>query len=344
MVPCAPMAAKRLSLKAFGAIIAHRRSRRLVDGRRDHIHLIHTRLVAHRARAVAALGGGLDCRGRHRVPAHAPSSNRFALLVLSGILLAPWLPGRVPAALYVWAGPLRGWLWTVLVAAIAVPAVVRRTPPWLTRTVRDPHRAPWLAAAVAAAAYLAGAWQIFPQLPTGDEPHYLVIAQSLVKDHDLQIENNHRRGDYHDYYGGDLKPDYLRRGQNGEIYSVHAPGLSVLVAPVLAVFGYPGVLAFLGLVSACATALTWTATWRITSDAAASWFGWAAVALSAPFVFQSFVVYPDAPGAALVMVGVLVLWSTIGRCRPGASSPRARRWRCCRGCTRGTSPPPRCWA
>ena len=76
---------------------------------------------------------------------------------------------------------------------------------------------------------------------------------------------------------------------------------------MLALFGYPGVLVFLALVSACATALTWTATWRVTSDAAASWFGWAAAALSAPFFFQSFVVYPDAPGAALVMVGVLAL-------------------------------------
>jgi hypothetical protein len=49
------------------------------------------------------------------------------------------------------------------------------------------------------------------------------------------------------------------------------------------------------------------AAWRVTSDVAASWFGWATVAITAPFFFQSFVVYPDAPGAALVMVGVLAL-------------------------------------
>ena len=245
MVPCAPMAAKRLSLKAFGAITLIAAPAAWLTGGA----ITFTSSIPGSSRIGLApsplwVAGWIAAAGIAFLLTR-PSSNRFALLVLSGILLAPWLPGRVPAALYVWAGPLRGWLWTVLVAAIAVPAVVRRTPPWLTRTVRDPHRAPWLAAAIAAAAYLAGAWQIFPQLPTGDEPHYLVIAQSLVKDHDLQIENNHRRGDYHDYYGGDLRPDYLRRGQNGEIYSVHAPGLSVLVAPVLAVFGYPGVLAFL---------------------------------------------------------------------------------------------------
>lgn len=32
--------------------------------------------------------------------------------------------------------------------------------------------------------------------PGGDEPHYLVIAQSLWRDGDLDIFNNHQRGDY----------------------------------------------------------------------------------------------------------------------------------------------------
>jgi hypothetical protein len=234
-------------------------------------------------------------------------TSRSRLLVLSAVLVAPWLPGYVPAAAFIWTGPLRDWLWIVIIVAVTAPAAARRAPANLASAVRDPRRAPWLAAAIAAVAYLAGAYQISPRLPTGDEPHYLVIAQSLLKDHDLKIENNHRRGDYHDYYAGDLRPDYLQRGINGEIYSVHAPGLPVVVAPVFALFGYPGVLVFLALVSAWATALAWMATWRVTSDAASSWFGWATAALTAPFFFQSFVVYPDAPGAALLMIGVLAL-------------------------------------
>ncbi len=64
---------------------------------------------------------------------------------------------------------------------------------------------------------------------------------------------------------------------------------------------------FLSLVSAAATAITWTAVWQVTRNAGASWFGWAAVALSAPFFFQSFTMYPDAPGGALLMLTVLVL-------------------------------------
>ena len=86
---------------------------------------------------------------------------------------------------------------------------------------------------VAVASLVLGLFYVNLKLATGDEPHYLVIAQSLLKDGDLKIENNHRRGDYRAFFGGELRPDYLQRGRNGEIYSIHAPGLPVLVAPAM---------------------------------------------------------------------------------------------------------------
>jgi hypothetical protein len=236
-----------------------------------------------------------------------PAATRAAVLALSFFILLPWIPRPLPYAAFVWTGPLRLWLWLAIAAALIVPFARRAAPSMLRHIATDPRRAPWLAAAVAACAYVLGAWQVFPRLPAGDEPHYLVITQSLLNDHDLKIENNHRQGDYHAYYGGELKPDYLRRGRDGEIYSIHAPGLPGIVAPVFALFGYPGVVVLLALASGCATALTWSAVWRTTSDAAASWFGWAAVALSVPFLFQSFVAFPDGPGAILVMIGVVAM-------------------------------------
>jgi hypothetical protein len=233
------------------------------------------------------------------------------VLLLSALIVLPWLPIRVPPAFLIWAGPAKVWVWTLIVSAIVValaaPALAKRAPSALASVVRDPRRAPWLAAVLAASLYIAGAWLVFPRLPAGDEPHYLVIAQSLLRDHDIQVGNNYLNGDYHEYYRGALQPHYLRRGLNEAIYSVHAPGLPALVAPVFALSGYPGVLLFLSLLSACGSAFAWTAAWRVTEDAAASWFGWAVVALSAPFVFQAFTVYPDAPGGALLMVTVVAL-------------------------------------
>jgi hypothetical protein len=230
------------------------------------------------------------------------AGRRAILLWLSVFVLCPWLPLPIPASTLIWTGPLRWWLWCTLAIALVAPAA-----PWRSfGALANPRRAPWVAGTLAACVYLLTAWQIFPQLPGGDEPHYLVIAQSLLKDGDLQIENNHQRRDYEAYFPGPLNPHYLALGKNRQIYSVHAPGLAVVVAPVFAAFGYPGVLAFLALVSGLGTALAWRAAWLATRDAAASWFGWAAVSLSVPFLFQAFTVYPDGFGATLVMAAFLL--------------------------------------
>jgi hypothetical protein len=236
-----------------------------------------------------------------------PRVRQVAVLALAWLVFLPWLPFGVPSAALAWTGHLRLWLWVGIAVALVAPAAGRLVPAAIRRMGSDPRRAPWLAAAIAACACLAGARQVFPHLPAGDEPHYLVITQSLLNDHDLKIENNHRQGDYRVYYRHPLKPDFLRRGRDGEIYSIHAPGLAALVAPVFALGGYPAVLAALALLGGCATALAWLAAWRVTRDAAASWFGWAAVALSVPFFYQSFVVLPDGLGAAIVMASVLAM-------------------------------------
>jgi hypothetical protein len=238
-------------------------------------------------------------------------TRRSAILVLSALVFLPWLPFRIPLAALAWTGPLRLWLWTLITVELGFAARREKGPyPFfgrIRRVASDPRSAPCLAAVLAFCAYLAGAWFVFPHLPAGDEPHYLVITQSLLEDHDIQIENNHRQDDYRAYYPGPLKPDFLRRGRNGEIYSIHAPGLAVLVAPVFALGGYPAVIIALALLGGCATALAWIAAWRVTHHVAASWFGWAAVALSVPFFFQAFVVLPDGVGAAIVIAATLAM-------------------------------------
>ena len=142
--------------------------------------------------------------------------------------------------------------------------------------------------------------------PGGDEPHYLVLAQSLWRDHDFKIENNHARGDTLEYYRLPLQPHYLERGRDGEIYSIHPVGLALVAAPIYAVGGYYGVVAFLVCCAAAAAAGLWLAALRLTGSARAATLAWVGAAASAPFVFNSITVYPEIPAAACAMAAYLI--------------------------------------
>jgi len=161
------------------------------------------------------------------------------------------------------------------------------------------------AGALALIIYAVAAWQVVPSLPVGDEPHYLIITQSLLEDHDIRIENNHRQGDYRAYFAGELpKPDSRRPGRNGEVYSIHAPGLAALIAPAFAIGGYHGVVVFLILIASAGSALAWRLAWLVTQRMDAAWFGWAAVTFSTTGIFHSFTIYPDGVGGVIVLTGI----------------------------------------
>jgi hypothetical protein len=232
-----------------------------------------------------------------------PSPRAMAPLWLSAVLLLPWLPVRLPLSVFIWTGNAAWWVWAAIVLALLARAVA----PLIHGggfLKMPPRKAALIAGLLAAAAYGATTWAVAPQHPDGDEPHYLIITQSLLEDHDLKIENNHRQGDYRAYLDRTIKPDFLKRGTDGQIYSIHAPGLPALVAPAFALFGYPGVLAELVLLSAIASAVAWLVAWRATLDAAAAWFGWAAVSFSVPFLFHASAVFPDGIGAVLALAAV----------------------------------------
>ena len=238
---------------------------------------------------------------------------RLPILIL-GLLALPWLPGPIPAAFLVWTGGVAGAVWVATMIALAVGAADRFVSVPGSRLVRDPKLAPWTAALLACVLYLGMAWCLSPRRPIGDEPHYLIITQSLLGDGDLRIENNHRDNDYLAYIDDHrLDPDFLRRGTDGQIYSVHAPGLPALTAPAFLAFGHAGVVSFLAVLAALGTGLAWWLAYLVTASAPGAWFGWAAVSLTAPFFFHAFAVFPDAPAATLTLVGIWGLIAAGGR-------------------------------
>ena len=242
--------------------------------------------------AVALLAACLVTWAARRVGALIPLS-------LLGFLALPWLPVDVPGAFLLWTGPMALVVW--LAVAAGFTTALWRSP------ARHLKRPAVVAGLLALAVYSIAAWQVSPSVPGGDEPHYLVITQSLLYDHDLKIENNHLRGDYKPYYAGDLAPHYLRRGRDGEIYSIHAPGLPALVAPAFAIGGYRAVVVFLVALSALGSGLAWHLAWLRTRRADAAWFGWAAVTLCTTTVFHAFTVYPDPVAGIVVLTGLWAL-------------------------------------
>jgi hypothetical protein len=243
----------------------------------------------------------------------------LAPLLLLGLLALPWLWTTGPAAFLIWTGPLALTVWVAvgLSLAVSIDAASRPRFAQLSRFVSTHPEV--TAGALAIAVFSIAAWQVSPSVPGGDEPHYLIITQSLLKDGDLRIENNHRNGDYRAFFSGELpKPDYRRRGRNGEIYSIHAPGLPVLVAPAFALAGYRGVVAFLILLAAAGSALAWHLAWMVGRRTDAAWIAWAATTLSVSAIFHSFTVYPDGPGAVIALTGVWALLRAEHESRTGA--------------------------
>jgi hypothetical protein len=265
--------------------------------------------------AALALSASLVIAGRSRpkgrlVQAMVPCLAMWLWLVP----YLPWLPDRWPLLLLL-AGPLR---WAIALAVVAMAASALRItsgpsdagtivrPGEETRPLRSP--AAWVIFAISLALYLFFGLHAASAIgPAGDEPHYLVISHSLLTDGDLKIGDNHERGEYRAFYAGDLRPHFLRRGQDGEIYSTHAPGLGVLLAPAYAVAGYRGAVAMMCLIAALAATIVFVLCERLSGRGVAC-LVWLAACMTVPFVPHAWLLFPEMPATAIVALGLLWLW------------------------------------
>jgi hypothetical protein len=134
------------------------------------------------------------------------------------------------------------------VAALSGPPLLALAAAGLVVAASRTRRFPPLAAllAVVGIAYAVVAFRVQERVgPHGDEPHYLMVAESLLRDHDLRLEQDYAERRYAAFTDEDLAPHYRVRGRDGAIYSVHAIGLSLLVLPAYALAGYAGASFFM---------------------------------------------------------------------------------------------------
>jgi hypothetical protein len=139
----------------------------------------------------------------------------------------------------------------------------------------------------------------------GDEPHYLLAADSLVEDGDVDVKNQYAARAYDDFYPYDLD----RHGEEteGRLNEPHGLGFPLLIAPTYALGGAEGVELFLAAIAALAVALAYRLALRVVPD---PWALGAAVAtgLSPPFIAYGTAVYPElSAGAALAGAALLAL-------------------------------------
>ncbi len=150
--------------------------------------------------------------------------------------------------------------------------------------------------------------------PEGDEPHYLMVADSLLRDGDVSLERDYEEGRYQAFYGRPLRPHYRVRGRHGEIFSLHAVGLSLLVLPAYALGGYPAASFFMAFLGALLIfELRGLLIRAGESEGAAEGVAWLA-ALSPPLIHYAGLIFTEVPAALLVTVALRRGWDA-GRLR-----------------------------
>jgi hypothetical protein len=242
--------------------------------------------------------------------AAAPLAWAGAALVASRI---PALTSALPG-LAVLQGPLG-----IGLAALGLAIfLARRAPPGWAEAADDWAGARSHAFALTAAFLLyavVGLWYATRLRVSGDEPHYLLMAQSLWREGDLDLRDNDARQDWREYTPGPIGAHYGAPRQDGRPFPAHSPGLPLLLAPVYAAGGRLACVVFLAAAAAGVTAVARALARRLGAGPDAATVAWLA-ALGPPVLFYSFHVYTEVASA-------LALCGALGLIGAGASAPAA---------------------
>ncbi len=163
------------------------------------------------------------------------------------------------------------------------------------------------------ALYFQGQW-VYGARPivhiTGDEPHYLVIATSLMRDGDLDVLNNYRQKDYQAFYpyhlGDARSPEDMHAvyGRNGGLYSKHGLGLPLALLPAMRLGGHGLAIVFMMGIAATLSLQTYLLARDVTERRLPALAAWVAVAFTSPLLLYADQIYPEIPGALLTVIGV----------------------------------------
>ena len=154
-------------------------------------------------------------------------------------------------------------------------------------------------------------------MPTAsDEPHYLIMVQSLLRDRDLDLKDEYDQQTYRSFYEGTL-PDRHVIDVGDAQYPIRDLGLPLLAVVPFAIAGRSGVLVLMCLVGALLAAQLYLASRDLRIAPRPAFLAVAFAGLAHPLLTYTTQIYPELP-AALVFVTVARLLR-----RGRAASPRA---------------------
>jgi len=137
----------------------------------------------------------------------------------------------------------------------------------------------------------------------GDEPHYLLTAESIVGDRDIDLRDEYATRAYRDWYPYLLE----RRGRltNGQANEPHGAGFALLIAPAYAIGGPLAVQLLLAAIAALAFVLAAQLARRVVPE---PWASAAALAcgLSPPALASATTVSPELTASALLAAAALL--------------------------------------
>jgi hypothetical protein len=141
---------------------------------------------------------------------------------------------------------------------------------------------------------------------SGDEPHYVMIAQSLVEDNDFDLKNNHQDKTYFSYLPVEVRFHGSIRA--GRWHSFHMPGLSFLLLPFYFLFKWshgalPAPL-FFRLAAACISSFFALGLFLVLRRQGANEEGsgfFIFLLLTFPLLFHAVHLFPELPAAACTL-------------------------------------------
>jgi hypothetical protein len=146
---------------------------------------------------------------------------------------------------------------------------------------------------------------------TGDEPHYLLVAESMAFDGDVDLRNDYASRERTLRVVNVFPLDYNVQAavykESGELRPLHGVGLSALLAPAVGLGGLTGARVVMVLIAALLAHQLYLLLADLGLRRRYRLAAWVAVAFCMPVVPFSSQIYPELPGALLVIVVLRII-------------------------------------